>query len=271
MNLPPKNALVMKYRLPRILDSQRLSFNNDADYGQIELRCPFDMRRFRDHSDDEIDEEEDIPLHHKRPFGTGLKRQRVEFVPAKEPDVSSVTTATKPNTLIGDLYAGIVLKDASASSESVAKDAPERSVEEESSICPVCALPVTDSSRPHEASLAHQVCLKHSHPPSALDRSRMGLRALQSQGWDPDARHGLGREGEGMRYPIKVIAKEDTLGVGAKLPKNLPKKEEKPKKLNPKEMRRLAEKERLKGERLRGEIFGSVDVERYLRGDGTDG
>lgn len=99
----------------------------------------------------------------------------------------------------------------------------------------------------------------------------MGLRALEAKGWDPDARQGLGREGEGMMYPIKVTAKEDTLGIGAKIPETVKKKkEEKPKKLNPKEMRRLAEKEKLKNERLQRDIFGSVDVERYLRGGTGD-
>jgi hypothetical protein len=75
-----------------------------------------------------------------------------------------------------------------------------------------------------------------------------------------------------MRYPIKVVAKEDTLGVGATVPEHIQKKEkeEKPKPLNRKEMRQLAAKERQRNERLQGEIYGRVDVERYLRGDGSD-
>ncbi|EMT60474.1 hypothetical protein FOC4_g10011745 [Fusarium odoratissimum] len=101
----------------------------------------------------------------------------------------------------------------------------------------------------------------------------MGLKALKSQGWDPDARRGLGREGEGMRYPIKVVAKEDTLGIGATIPKEIreKKKEEKPKPLNRKEAKQLAAKERQRHERLQGEIYGRVDVESYLRGKGDDG
>ncbi|KAH6895643.1 hypothetical protein B0T10DRAFT_557835 [Thelonectria olida] len=222
-------------------------------------------------------EEEDIPLHRKQAFGAGLKRKRVEFVPAKDPDggISTTLAATKStSTAIGDLYASIVLKGGSkdASSSSTPKsESAAATTEGEVETCPICSLPATTSSGPHEVSLAHQVCLTHSHPPSHLDRSRMGLRALKAQGWDPDARRGLGREGEGMMYPIKVVAKEDTLGVGAKMPESVRKKEkeEKPKKLNPKEMRKLAEKEKRRNERLQGEIFGRVDVERYLRGDGS--
>ncbi|KAK7429948.1 hypothetical protein QQZ08_003570 [Neonectria magnoliae] len=228
------------------------------------------MQRSYDSSvDNHSDDEEQIPLHHKRPFGSGLKRKRVEFVPAKDPDAgikSTIEGSKTPATAIGDLYASVVLQDVPPASKAGEESPPKDAVD----ICPVCALPTTASSGPHETSLAHQVCLTHSHPPSALDRSRMGLRALEAQGWDPDARRGLGREGEGLRYPIKVAAKEDMLGVGARVPDSVLKKEkvEKPRKLNRKEMRQLAEMERIRNERLQGEIYGRVDVERYLRGDG---
>lgn len=229
------------------------------------------MRRFREPEDDIADDEDDVPLHHKRAFGSGIKRKRVEFVRAQEPDASIAAAPTKPTTSIGDLYASVVLKESPKSPKLAGEnESPDETVPDPI-VCPICNLPLTGSSHPHEASLAHQVCLTHSHPPSALDRSRMGLRALAAQGWDPDARQGLGRGGEGMRFPIKVVAKEDTLGVGAKIPENLPKKEEKPKQLSRKEKRELAQKEKLKNERLQRDIFGSVDVERYLRGDGTDG
>lgn len=228
------------------------------------------MRRFRDEKKELEDDADDVPLHHKRPFGAGIKRKKIEFVRAQDPDIGSLTATTKPDFSIGDLYASVVLKDSGAkgkASETAATEAKE----DEPSVCPVCSLPVTDSTQSHEASLAHQVCLTHSHPPSALDRSRMGLRALEAQGWNPDARQGLGREGEGVRYPVKVVAKDDTLGVGATVPEGLPRKEEKPKKLNRKEMRQLAEKEKQRNLKLQSDIFGSVDVERYLRGGDNGG
>ncbi|KAM0274740.1 hypothetical protein ACHAPA_000844 [Fusarium lateritium] len=231
------------------------------------------MRRYREDASDESNDEEEIPLHHKRAFGSGLKRTRVEFVPARDPD-AGITTTTTPakstGTSIGDLYASIVLKP-----EPEKKDGGSSTEEpaEAEQICPECKLPITSTSQLHEASFAHQVSLKHSHPPSALDRSRMGLRALQSQGWDPDAQQGLGREGEGMRYPIKVKLKEDTLGVGATIPKEIQqkKKEEKPKQLNRRELKQLKAKERQRHERFMSAMYGRVDVESYLKGNGNDG
>lgn len=230
------------------------------------------MRRHKeDYSDqDEDPRENDVPLHHKRAFGAGLKRKRVEFVPAQDPDgglSTTITPARATSTAVGDLYASIVMKKKVATSDSGTVGSAE---EESAETCSVCGLPADNSSGPHEASLAHQVSLSHSHPPSHLDRSRMGLRALASQGWDPDARTGLGREGDGMRYPIKVVAKEDTLGVGATVPENIPKKEkvEKPKMLNKKELKKVADRERARHEKLQGEIYGRVDVESILRGDG---
>ncbi|KAL7792043.1 hypothetical protein V8C37DRAFT_381423 [Trichoderma ceciliae] len=231
------------------------------------------MRRERDDSDDE-----DIPLHHKRPFGAGLKRKKIEFVKATDPDANTtVKDVDKQTASIGDVYASIVLGGSSKASPSNSEltgeekgdDAASSEIEPGPPICPVCSLPITTTLRNHEASLAHQISLDHSNPPSALDRSRMGLRALESQGWDPDSRLGLGREGEGTRFPIKAILKDDTLGVGATLPAKQEAKE-KPRLLTAKEMRALAEKERRKGERLQAEIYGRVDVEKYLRGNGGE-
>lgn len=232
------------------------------------------MRRERDDSDDE-----DIPLHHKRPFGAGLKRKRVEFVRATDPDADTTIKATGKQTApIGDVYASIVLgetpKDSTSKSDLAGEKGKDSTAasstkEPEPPICPICSLPITTTLQKHEASLAHQVSLEHSHPPSALDRSRMGLRALESQGWDPDSRLGLGREGEGTRFPIKAVPKEDTLGVGATQPAKREVKE-KPRPLTAKEMRALADKERRKGERLQAELYGRVDVEKYLRGNGGE-
>lgn len=236
------------------------------------------MRRERDDSDDE-----DIPLHHKRSFGAGLKRKRIEFVRATDADAgNTVKDTTKPSTSIADVYASIVLgsssKESSATPQGASDekdgqnegDADSSTKEPEPPICPVCSLPITTSQQQHEASLAHQVSLEHSHPPSALDRSRMGLRALESQGWDPDSRLGLGRTGEGARFPIKAARKEDTLGLGATKPQVVEVKEKKPQALSRREMRALAERERRKGERLQAEIYGRVDVEKYLRGNGGE-
>ncbi|KJZ80057.1 hypothetical protein HIM_00771 [Hirsutella minnesotensis 3608] len=236
------------------------------------------MRRHRnseqDYNDDG-DDYDDIPLHRKQPFGAGLKRKRIEFVPASNTDGGIAASSKKSTSTIcaGDLYASIVLGNREP-------DKPRASVDVESTTtaadepetCAVCSLPLTTSLRQHEMSLAHQVALAHSHPPSALDRSRMGLRTLQSQGWDPDARRGLGLEGEGVRFPIKVASKDDNLGIGATAPKTEPKAQAPKAAPRPtaKELKAMAAKERQRAERLQAEIYGRVDVERYLRGDAAD-
>lgn len=144
--------------------------------------------------------------------------------------------------------------------------------------CEICRLPLEEpleegpdsdgkaktSSRPHEASIAHQVCLTHSHPPSALDRSRMGLNILQSQGWDPDSRKGLGVEQQGVQYPIKVKPKNDTLGIGVQVPKNLPPKKEKAKTYDAKKVRKMALEDKKRHEKLRRQLYSNSDVEKYL-------
>ncbi|KAI9158193.1 vacuolar calcium ion transporter [Paramyrothecium foliicola] len=267
------------------------------------------MRRQRQEADPAEVDDDDVPLHHKRAFGSGIKRKRVEFVRASDPDhgrIEAVNTSKKID--VGDLYASIVLggqgsgAPSSTNSEVAAKKShtnttaahegnKSRQREEDGTsqqaqpsasladdvvpgaalVCAICSLPITSGIREHEASLAHQVSLAHSHPPSALDRSRMGLRTLAAQGWDPDARQGLGREGEGLRFPIKTVAKEDNLGIGATKPEPgvaAAVEREKPKKLSAKEKLELAEREKKRAQRLQGEIFGSVDVERYLRGNG---
>ncbi|CAL5870551.1 uncharacterized protein PFLUO_LOCUS4790 [Penicillium psychrofluorescens] len=159
--------------------------------------------------------------------------------------------------------------------------------------CEVCSLPlsipaastettpdpISSSSihRPHEASLAHQVCLAHSHPPSHLDRTRAGLRYLSTYGWDLDSRIGLGAPGrEGIREPLKGRVKNDTVGLGVgvgrdadgdripvhRRPVSPPKK--KVQSLNSKQVRRQAAEARKRGDKLRNLFFQSDDVLKLL-------
>lgn len=237
-------------------------------------------RRPRELPSDE--EPDDVPLHYKQAFGSGIKRKRVEFVKAQD-SVDSTTNATVKTqnaSAISDLYASIVMGSPAEGSKTAAHTpaAPDglktrdEGGEGGQQVCEVCGNTIGSSLAAHEATLAHQVSLRHSHPPSHLDRKRMGLKALKSQGWDPDARIGLGREGEGRRFPIKVAAKEDTLGIGATLPEAKA-KEEKERVLGAKEVRQQVERERRRGEKLSREVYGRTDVEAYLRGDtgGGDG
>ncbi|KAI1386442.1 uncharacterized protein F4822DRAFT_410084 [Hypoxylon trugodes] len=218
------------------------------------------------------DPEYDIPLQDKRPFGSGLKRKRVVFVPASSGNLNTTeeTSPAKPSQSISDLYLSIVLpkeKENGQTTQAEGSTPPQ--------ICEICQLPLDESpessemakanSRPHEASIAHQVCIAHSHPPSALDRSRMGLNVLQSQGWEPDSRKGLGAENQGMQYPIKVKPKNDTLGIGVEIPKNLPvKKKEKVQTYDAGKIRKMALEDKKRHERLRRQFYGNPDVEKYL-------
>lgn len=134
--------------------------------------------------------------------------------------------------------------------------------------------------RPHEASLAHQLCLTHSHPPSHLDRTRHGLRYLSAYGWDPDSRLGLGAPGrEGIREPVKAKVKHDTVGLGvnsvdedwssSKRDKDKSAQGAKPAKvvkLNAKQARKGHAEARKKGEMLREMFYRGDDVQRYLGG-----
>lgn len=138
----------------------------------------------------------------------------------------------------------------------------------------------TRRATPHEASLVHQVCLEHVHPPSHLDRTRHGMRYLTSYGWDPDSRRGLGASGEGILYPIKAKPKHDTIGLGvdpeeiaAMEARRKQREEERAKqrqKLNAKQVRQSYAADRKKAERLRELFYRNDDIEKYLGGASHD-
>ncbi|CAI0654377.1 unnamed protein product [Colletotrichum noveboracense] len=227
-----------------------------------------------DDVDEEYDEDYDVPLHHKKPFGAGIPRKPIQFVKASDPTLSTTKPekTTKSGSSIGDFYLSLVL--------------PKKSEENpvpEAHVCAVCDLPLEEEAvkqlskeangkkdatarQKHEASIAHQVCLTHSHPPSALDRTRMGLTYLSSHGWDPDSRKGLGAAGQGRQYPIKTKQKEDKYGLGLEIPKTLAGRIEKkkPQTLDAKQCRKKADEDKKKSEKLRQMFYGSEDMDRYL-------
>ncbi|KAI0447609.1 hypothetical protein F4803DRAFT_498775 [Xylaria telfairii] len=220
------------------------------------------------------DEGDEVPLQYKRPFGSGLKRKQVVFVAASSSDLNSIgerkPKTSEPSKSVSDIYLSIVLPKETKEAVSVDGATTGRA-----DICDICRLPMNAnagivgdreaSSRPHEASIAHQVCISHSHPPSAVDRSRMGLGVLQAQGWDPDARTGLGALEQGISFPIKGKPKNDTLGLGVKVPKDMAvKTKEKPKMLNAKKVRKMAAEDKKRHEKLRHQFYGNSEVERYL-------
>jgi hypothetical protein len=235
------------------------------------------------------DDEYEVPLQDQRVFGAGIKRQRVRFVPSSS---STPAPNAPPSQSISDFYLSLVLSKkpspfvtatkTTSQQEASAEESIETAQEPSNSeVCNVCKLPLTSTnstaiietedaatdSRPHEASIAHQVCLTHSHPPSHLDRNRKGLGILSSYGWDPDSRLGLGASGQGIQFPIKVKQKDDKMGIGLVLPKDIDKmKRKKKEKMDAGKVRKMYDEDKRKGERLREMFYRNDDVERYLGG-----
>ncbi|KAL8853537.1 MAG: hypothetical protein Q9221_001696 [Calogaya cf. arnoldii] len=220
-----------------------------------------------------------IPLKDQSVFGAGIRRKKIDFVPSNGDDQHLASASTTQGA--GDRYLSIVLN------RSNTPIVPEVNTNQDSanlpttstSICEICRLPVKSkdaeaqvrSSKSHETSLAHQICLEHSHPPSHLDRTRQGLRYLSSYGWDPDARLGLGATGTGIRIPIKPKPKNNTMGLGLVVaPLSTANKVSKPaaKKLDAKKTRRAEESSKREREKLRSMFYEREDVERYLGSGG---
>lgn len=237
---------------------------------------PVNHRSVKMSADGNEDDFDDVPLHHKKPFGSGLRRNEIKFVPAsnEETEAANQQRDKTKGQSISDFYLSMVLKKTEPAASDGEPPKPP--------VCDICSMPLTPAgdntssststsarkpAGPHEASIAHQVCLAHSHPPSALDRSRMGLSVLAAQGWDPDSRAGLGVAGQGTQYPVKAKPKEDRLGVGVVVPKHgaaKKKEKEKPKLLDAKKVRKMAAEDRKRADKLQRELFGRVDLERYL-------
>ena len=218
---------------------------------------------------------DDTPLHLVQPFGKGLFRHGISFVPASSGDLATTVESDKSHgQTVSQLYLSKVLKKPQDSETHRSASAPPAPPSGITKVCEVCKAAIEPTSavasdpteRSHEASLVHQVCLPHSHPPSALDRGRMGLVVLESQGWDPDARKGLGAAGQGVAFPIKAQPKTDTHGIGVVVPRGFGKTKaaEKPKLLDAGKVRKQHAIDKKRTEKLQQEIFGRAELDRYL-------
>lgn len=227
------------------------------------------------------DDEYHLPLVDQRVFGAGLKRKRIAFVPASaEPSIPEAQT-TKQNA--GDRYLSIVLKDSPSTPSTDADNPAIPTPQDPSSSLPICTIcgqsaGGTDEAKTlHESSITHQIALEHSHQPSHLDRTHVGLRYLQDYGWDPDARKGLGAHSKGIRIPIKPKEKRDSAGLGMRYEeegfdgntsaRKRPKGEEKAERLNAKDVRRREREKSKRSEKLRKEVYGP-DLSFYLGANG---
>jgi hypothetical protein len=218
------------------------------------------------------EESDDEVIIRQLPFASGLSKKPIAFVPASDGNLVTSRTSVKPSQNIGDLYLSMVLPKHVPSTEPTEdQGTPET--------CPVCKLSLNAKPEApsggleerkrhpdtvHQTSLAHQLCLAHSHPPSALDRTRMGLTYLESHGWDPDSRAGLGSAQQGISFPIKAKPKQDTHGIGLVVPKETPKKSEKPQQLDAGRVRKMAQVDKKKAERIQRQLYSNTDLEKYL-------
>lgn len=231
----------------------------------------------------QTEEEYFVPLTDQRVFGAGIKRKRVNFVSASAS--SPITPTPSSIEAPSERYLSIVLKD----SQNIQRGKDDKNLKmtctidaspsKESmrpTICSICHLliplspEVAVTTRTHETSLAHQVCLTHSHPPSCLDRARPGLKYLSSYGWDPDSRVGLGSASDGILKPIKGKLKCDTVGLGMCLKGGKQFTPSKAEKLDAGRVRNEEERAKIKGDILRNMFYQSDDVQKYLRGVEVD-
>ena len=208
-----------------------------------------------------------IPIKDQRVFGAGIKRKRVPFVAA-----SASTSATSPSTpsstarSVAERYLSIVGVAPETERSTSAPPALEAAEKVWAATCDICNQPITAGATavPHEASLAHQVCLEHSHGPSHVDRQRKGLSYLQSYGWDPDSRKGLGASGGGRLYPVKAKEKRDTVGLGVDVKAVKAREVRKAERVGAKEVRKKEEEERKRKERIQRMFTTNDDVLKYL-------
>ncbi|KAL9125974.1 MAG: hypothetical protein Q9217_004889 [Psora testacea] len=222
-----------------------------------------------------------LAITEQKLFGAGLKRKHIDFVHAAT-DQAQVEVP-RPYKSVRDSYLSIVLKEGASPKKNdtsgleVSNDGPSPTSDlaalNKQAVCGICNIPVqtnqataiATASRPHDLSLAHQVCLRHSYPASHLDRNRQGIKYLTSYGWDPDSRLGLGASGEGVRAPIKAKLKNDTLGLGVIIPEGK-RRLKRVELLDAGKVRKKDRQERKKWEKLQEKFYQSEDVERYLDG-----
>jgi len=228
----------------------------------------------------EKDDEYFLPLEDQRVFGAGIKRKRIAFVPSSTLESVTSTPTKAVATTSHDRYLSIIEKKCGGDAQSTEAQSPTATptAEAPQNLCPICHLPLsasdtgtdtatnsTLSKSSHESSIAHQVCLSHSHPPSHLDRQRVGLKYLSSYGWDPDSRQGLGVMGEGIRAPLKGKIKNDTTGLGVDTESGV-KTKKRPQpvvRLNAKQVRQQEAEGKKREAKLRDAFYGK-DLEQYL-------
>lgn len=81
--------------------------------------------------------------------------------------------------------------------------------------CDVCKQAISNSSSSsHSLSICHQFSCHHKSTalPYTLSRANKGFQMMLRSGWDPG--QGLGSEGQGRKFPVKTVLKQDRAGIG---------------------------------------------------------
>ena len=232
------------------------------------------------------DDEYEVPLRDQRVFGAGLKRKRVKFVPSSSNEATVRSLPTTPFESAAERYLSVVFnKSASAerpasappNDHEASRESPDGKEEltpadgeDVHTTCDICGQQIAskDATVAHQSSIAHQICLKHSHPPSHLDRRRKGLAVLENQGWDADSRRGLGADGQGILHPIRATENPEKAGLGMD-PRDLKVvAKQKPAKLDAGKIRQMEKDGKKKAAKLRDAFYRSESMEKYLGVEG---
>lgn len=206
---------------------------------------------------DEDDEAQIQSLQYQKAFGSTLKRKRIDFVPASRASLENNTLPTPARgKQVQDAYLNMVLKTDKCDTK---KADPSASPE----ICPICKSAILEASHDaHNASMVHLLAKDHSHPPSSIDRQNKGFAYLNSQGWNPDDRRGLGAEGNGILYPIRTEDRGDKRGLGAS--KLSLKEKQRERRLTAGQARKQHQDGVKKDKRMQALFYGKDDVNKYL-------
>lgn len=218
-----------------------------------------------DYDDDPNFDDADLstaPFVQHPAYGRGLWKNPIQFVSAA-PDTPTTTTTPGGNgKSIVERYMAIMFPNGQPQPKAEAYP-----------LCGICGEPAKESDpRMHYLSPAHQAALPRAPIPSAIDRTRMGLKYMAKHGYDVDARIGLGAGGQGMLFPLVPKEKRDKFGLG------IDKKEYEKKRslggasaaevkagtLDAGKIRKLEKVEKRKHEKLHRMFYQSEEVEKYL-------
>lgn len=193
-------------------------------------------------------------------YGRGLWKQPINFVSAAP---AAPTPAPSSGTnILAQKYLAIMFPNGQTLPKPEAYPS-----------CGICDQPVKEQDpRMHYLSPTHQAALPRAPIPSAIDRTRMGLKYMSKHGYDVDARVGLGASGQGMLFPLVPKEKRDKFGLG------IDKKEHEKKRkfggasavdvregrLDAGKVRKMEKVEKRRHEKLQRMFYGNDEVEKYL-------